>query len=184
MRTSVTHPLKVASVAAPGGGRIGITFCPGKWQPNAMTGAWARDLCTDLDAISAWGATVLVTLVTQEELGHLRVEGMGREAEARSIRWLHLPIEDVSTPTAEWEDGWPKAAEVIHSALDADSGVLVHCKGGLGRAGTVAARILVERGMKADEAIKAVRAVRPGALETWEQEQYVLALRRRGAHAV
>jgi ADP-ribosyl-[dinitrogen reductase] hydrolase len=52
--------------------------------------------------------------------------------------------------------------------------VLVHCRGGLGRAGTIAARLLVELGMEPTKAIASVRGVRPGAIETSEQERFVL----------
>ena len=51
--------------------------------------------------------------------------------------------------------------------------MVVHCKGGLGRAGTVAALMLVELGMAPDEAIRTVRAARKGAIETREQERYI-----------
>ena len=53
--------------------------------------------------------------------------------------------------------------------------VLVHCRGGLGRAGSVAARLLVEFGAAPNEAIRQVRVARPGAIETREQEQWVHA---------
>ena len=49
-------------------------------------------------------------------------------------------------------------------------------RGGMGRAGTVAARLLVERGMSPRAAIHAVRAVRTGAIESRSQEAYVTAL--------
>ena len=52
-RTSLSHPLQIAEVSAPGGGMVGITFCPGKHQRLAATGAWARDLQLDLEAIKA-----------------------------------------------------------------------------------------------------------------------------------
>jgi ADP-ribosyl-[dinitrogen reductase] hydrolase len=39
--------------SAPGYGRIGITFCPGKYQPDAATGVWHRDLNIDLNAIDS-----------------------------------------------------------------------------------------------------------------------------------
>ena len=51
--------------------------------------------------------------------------------------------------------------------------VVIHCLGGLGRTGTIAARILVEFGIEADDAIKAVREARPGAIETVGQAEYV-----------
>ena len=56
--------------------------------------------------------------------------------------------------------------------------ILVHCRGGLGRAGTIAARLLIEIGIDPKIAISEVRAVRPGAIETVEQEKYVLSIRR------
>ena len=52
--------------------------------------------------------------------------------------------------------------------------MLVHCRGGLGRAGTIAARLLIELGIEPATAIERVRAVRPGAIETRAQEEYVL----------
>ena len=51
--------------------------------------------------------------------------------------------------------------------------MLVHCRGGLGRAGTIAARLLVELGERPDEAIRRVREVRPGAIEREFQEPHV-----------
>ena len=42
--------------------------------------------------------------------------------------------------------------------------VLIHCRGGLGRAGLVAALLLVEEGVSPPEAIRRVRAARPGAI--------------------
>ena len=52
--------------------------------------------------------------------------------------------------------------------------MLVHCKGGLGRAGTVAARLLVELGASPDDAIRRVRDARSRhAIETASQEAHV-----------
>ena len=173
VRTSLTHPLQIATIEAPGGGVIGLTFCPGKRQPSAATGAWDRDLALDLDAIKAWGAGVVLTLVTAAELKALKVEGLGVAVRERGMTWLHLPIEDVQTPDAAWEKAWAADRSTVHRELDRGGRVLVHCKGGLGRAGTVAALILVERGMAAEVALRAVRSARPGAVETAAQERYV-----------
>lgn len=172
-KTSLTHPLQIAEATAPGGGAVGVTFCPGKTQESAFSGAWARDLGLDLDAARAWGAEAVVTLVTDPELVALKVEGLGREVAARGMAWLHLPIEDVTAPTPAWEAEWATGRATLHRILDRGGRVLVHCKGGLGRAGTVAALLLAERGVPAGEAIAAVRAVRPGALETRAQEDFV-----------
>ena len=177
-RTSLTHPLQIAVVTAgPDFARIGITFCPGKYDRNAMTGYWDRDLALDLDAIRDWGAAAVVTLLEPKELTLLRVARLGEEVIRRNIRWFHLPIVDVSIPDDKFEQEWTIAGEELRSLLRRRLDVLVHCRGGLGRAGTMAARLLVELGMAPTTAIANVRAVRPGAIETVDQEEFVRKIR-------
>lgn len=175
-RTSRTHPLQIAEVrAGPLHGRIGITFCPGKHDRAAATGAWARDLAADLDAIAAWGARLVVTLVEPAELVALRVPHLGAEVRGRGLDWRHLPIADYSVPTEAFETQWQTHGRDIRALLRDGADVVVHCKGGLGRAGMIAARLLVELGMDPDDAIRDVRRARRGAIETPAQ----LALVRR-----
>ena len=89
MRTSVSHPLKIATVVSgiSGLGRVGLTFCPGKYDPHGMSGAWDRDLSRDLDTIRDWGATAVVTLLEHKELTLLRVERLGKEVLRRNMLW-------------------------------------------------------------------------------------------------
>ncbi|MEI5688639.1 ADP-ribosylglycohydrolase family protein [Sphingomonas kyungheensis] len=176
-RTSVSHPLQIAIVAAgPGLGSVGITFCPGKQQPHSATGAWARDLALDVAAIVDWGAASVITLVEDHELAALGVTGLGTAVQAAAMEWHHLPIRDVSLPSPAFETAWAAMGPGIRDQLRAGFNVLVHCKGGLGRAGTIASRLLVDLGWSPAAALSAVRGVRPGAVETKAQEAYVLAL--------
>jgi ADP-ribosyl-[dinitrogen reductase] hydrolase len=178
MRTSLSHPLQIAAVSPGNGhGRIGITFCPGKKQPGALTGAWDRDLGLDLDAVHAFGAAALVTLIEDHEIADLTVHGIGEETGRRHMDWLHLPIRDVSVPGAEFEQAWQAHGPGLRARLRDGFDVVVHCKGGLGRAGTIAARLLAELGMEPAQAIGKVRQVRNGAIETRPQEEYVLSHR-------
>ena len=166
-RTSHSHPLQIAEVrASPAYGRIGITFCPGKHDRFAHTGAWERDLGIDLDVIVNWGANLVLTLVEPAELAALKVPQLGHEIRQRGITWVHLPIADYSVPTKTFEQQWDTHGLEIRALLRNGGDVLVHCKGGLGRAGMMAARLLAELGMPPEEAIHAVRHVRKGAIET------------------
>ena len=175
-RTSQTHPLQIAEVCAnPAHGRIGITFCPGKHDSMALSGIWARDLATDLSVIAAWGATLVLTLLEPTELKELKVSALGEEIQRLGIEWRHLPIADYSVPDARFEEQWQTHGHEIRTLLRSGSSILVHCKGGLGRAGMIAARLLVELGMEPNDAIRTVRSVRRGAIETSAQ----LALVRR-----
>ena len=172
--TSLTHPLQIATLDTPMGGRIGMTFCPGKYDPAAMAGFWDRDLRLDLRAIADWGASALVTLMEEHELEHLRVPNIGERTEAMGMEWFHLPIRDVSIPGATFEGAWESAGVILRTKLREDHGIVIHCRGGLGRTGLVAARLLIELGEIPDRALERVREARPGAVETPEQERYLL----------
>lgn len=179
VRTSRSHPLRIDAVSAgETGGLIGITFCPGKCGPSLYDFRWERDLAADLDVIVAWGARAVVTLIEAHEFELLGIPELGAQVLARGIDWHPLPIPDVQPPGEGFEAGWQRSGPVLRNDLLAGQRVLVHCRGGLGRAGTVAARLLVELGVPAVEAIRRVRAARPGAIETTQQEQYVLNLPR------
>lgn len=174
--TSATHPLRIDDLGTRAGGCIGMTFCPGKHDPVAMSGAWDRDLDADLQVIADWGASALVTLMEARELERLRVPGIGPRTEALGMRWVHLPIRDVSIPDAAFEAAWRHEGAALRSMLRAGERIVIHCRGGLGRTGLLAARLLVEFGERPRTALERVRAVRPGAVETREQEAYVLGL--------
>jgi ADP-ribosylglycohydrolase len=176
-RTSLTHPLEIAEVPLSSGGAVGITFCPGKRQPRAATGAWHRDLALDLDRVEGWGTSAVVTLMEAHELAAMGVADLGEAVEALGIEWHHLPIPDVGVPDAGFEAHWVEAGLRLRRRLLAGGRVLVHCRGGLGRGGTIAARLLVELGCEPERAVTAVRRVRPGAIETRAQERHVLAAR-------
>lgn len=170
---SQSSPLRIAEVAPQAGGCIGIIFAPGKKQVSAWSGRHDRDLAVDLDVIAAWGAAAIVSLIEAAELTALQIEGLGEEVRRRSMEWLHLPIPDVTAPDAEFDLVWPGHSARFHAILKSGGKILVHCKGGLGRAGTIAARLLVELGSRPADAIAAVRAVRPGAIQTKEKEHRV-----------
>jgi protein-tyrosine phosphatase len=172
-RTSESSPLQIAEVrTGPCTGIIGMTICPGKTDAARR---WKRDIGMDLDDIKAWGASIVVTLIEDHEFRLLAVEDMERQVQNHAMKWLHLPITDVSVPDQRFDDAWKTAGTEIHRLLNVGERILVHCRGGLGRTGLVAALILVERGVQPKEALRQIRAARPHAIETREQEAYVLA---------
>lgn len=173
VRTSITHPLRIDDLPL-GNGRLGITFCPGKKGESVFGAAWDRDLDLDLDAVKGWGAEAVLSLIEGHEFKMLRVPELGEAVKARGIEWLHFPIRDLGIPTDDAMARWVAISTQLHATLERGGRVLVHCRGGLGRAGTIAALLLVERGGSAPQAISVVRAMRPGAIETEEQERWVI----------
>nr|KAJ9631430.1 hypothetical protein H2204_008157 [Knufia peltigerae] len=176
-RTSVSHPLQIATLpVGMNGGGIGVTFAPGKHQEVAMTGAWARDLDVDLASIVRWGAQHLITLIEPWEFQELRISSLAECAHAHGLKWHGLPITDGAAPDARLLEPWKSLGPQLAAELLSGSRIVVHCKGGLGRAGTVASMLLIETGCASDgtDAIAKVRSVRPGAVETPEQEEFIL----------
>lgn len=174
-KTSLTHPLRIDAVEASGGGLIGMTLCPGKMQSYAASGTWDRDL--DLVRIQKWGAVAVVTLMEAFELAEYHVEHIGAAIEALGMEWHHLPIVDVDVPREPFETVWVRSGPILRGHLTARRRILLHCRGGLSRTGTVAVRLLAELGMPAQDAIAAVRAARPGALETAAQVAHAQSVR-------
>ncbi len=175
-RTSITDPIRIATLPIQAGdGRIGVTFCPGKQGPSLAGPDWLRDLDTDLEAFKAWGCTTLVSLVKQHELYELQVPDLGKAVSSKGMEWFHLPIVDGAIPGESFATEWQYAGLKLRQKLRHGHSIIVHCRGGLGRAGSIAAKLLIELGLEPDQAITALRTVRPGAIENSIQETYVQA---------
>lgn len=175
--TSINSPLRIDSIVLPGNqGEIGMTFCPGKKDRSISGTIWNRELNIDMHMISAWGATAVVTLLEEFELKMLSVTALPSLLQSRGIEWHHLPIRDVDIPDLNFEGLWRISGKRLLAILSANGKVLLHCRGGIGRTGTIAAKLLVELGYEPVEAIALVRKTRPGTIETRAQEDYVLNL--------
>jgi ADP-ribosyl-[dinitrogen reductase] hydrolase len=160
--------------ALPLPGRLGLTRAPGRWWPGRPLDSDVR-LREDLEAFAhEHGANVLVTLLERAEMAQLGdLRGSARRA---GLEWIHFPIPDF------WIPGDVGATRELVArllgSLERGDGVVVHCWGGLGRAGTIAAACLVAHGVEPARAIELVRAARPGAIQSEAQERFVLDFSR------
>lgn len=170
-RTSITHPLIINTVQV-SNGELGLTFCPGKKQAAAMTGVWDRDVELDLITIEEWGATSVISLLEPFEYQELEVPNLPEEF-ARRFHWLNLPIPDQQAPYNAWTEHWETIRTDIKNGLNRGEKFLIHCKGGFGRTGTIAAMILMDHGYGWQEAITECRKSRELAVETRAQEEYL-----------
>lgn len=178
-RTSLSDPLRIDEVIVPFyEGRIGLTLCPGKVGPSGLGPIWTRDLKLDFAAIREWGASAVVTLMEADEMEAFNVDdGLDAAARAIGVDWYPLPIGDGGVPSAAFERSWTWAGLRLRELLRAGKRVLVHCRGGLGRTGMIAARLLVELGSPVAAAVEQVRASRRGAIENYAQHRHVCETR-------
>lgn len=148
-----SEPFVIATLPLAGGGRIGVCRLP--------------HLPEDLAAILAWKPAAIVSMTELAEMGPCM--GLEQAADVAGIDWLHLPIRDFSGPDGAAREAWPGVVQRLHGVLDRGGAVLLHCRGGKGRSGMVALRLMVERGEPAETALARLRQARPGAVETAEQ---------------
>lgn len=172
-RTSQSHPIRIDTVDLPNGGRLGLSLCPGKKQAVSMTGGWDRDLPTDLDAVKAWGAQAVVSILEKQELKDLQVTVLGSESNKRGMHWVNLDLPNDAVPTRAFMEQWKREKSSVHQILDKGGDVFVHCMGGIGRTSTLAAMIMMERGSTAEQAIGAISDARPDSFSVPEQVEFL-----------
>lgn len=178
IRTSTTHPIDVGWVdpATHGGvGRLGLTYAPGKCGRAPASGIeWERDLTLDLDRLRGHhGVDVLVSLMEPFEYDELNIPTLLDDARARGIETMHLPIPDGEAPPQEQSDNARQVLDMVRRHLAAGRSVVIHCRGGQGRTGMMAAALLTTYGHAAGAAIASVREVQPRAVESVVQQAYV-----------
>jgi atypical dual specificity phosphatase len=92
------------------------------------------------------------------------------------MMYKHLPCADFEAPEFDLID---RAVYFIEKRLAHSQPVLVHCRAGYGRTGTILACYLVKRGMPPSQALAEVRRARPGSVEVKSQERAVIAYYRK-----
>ena len=175
IKTSITDPIRVDFVSSDKfglKGRLGLTFAPGKFRMNGWTASWQRDLELDLMRLrDHYNCRVLVSLIEKFEFDRLKIPTLRERATELGIHSIWFPIVDGSIP-ADLEN-FARTITEITNLVDSGRTVVVHCMGGLGRAGLTSSCVLISKGISPDEAIKEVRLARTGAIETLEQEEFV-----------
>lgn len=86
----------------------------------------------------------------------------------------HVPVPDRGPPTVE------QLVEVASWLAEGDENarMYVHCKGGFGRAATMAVGLLILRGSTVDDAVEQVRKARPEMRLNEDQLAWLSAVRR------
>ena len=155
-----------------------MVHCPGRLEADLFAAPIEGDVEGHIGVIADWGAHALVSLIEREEFAWYGVEALPALVAGRGIRHLHLPIVDMGVPDERFESAWRTDGAALRGMLLDGKRIVVHCLAGLGRTGTVTARLLVELGARPLDAIETVRRARPGTIQTADQVRHVMTCRR------
>lgn len=157
------HPIFVLSIEN-STAKLLLTSCPGTKDVS---------LESSLLQLKEYGASAVITLMTEYELKDLSLTQIGNTIKSLGMSWFHLPIEDEQIPGVMFNELWQTAGLAIHRLLENHKSIAIHCKGGAGRTGLVAAQIMLERGEVLDKVIERIQKIRPNAFKLTIHQQYI-----------
>lgn len=148
----MTHPFDTL----PGDIRLIFTPCPG------TKGA---SLSESLNTLKTAEADFLISVMPTDELKQSGAESIESACHDAGMDWYHLPVADDHAPAADFDKAWQTHAEEIIRRLNAGECAAIHCQGGSGRTGLIAATLLLNLGLPLKEASAQVQSLRPRALQ-------------------
>ncbi len=157
----MTHPTWQLNVDS---GALVLTPCPGTKEV---------DLETALTQLKQQGVEAIVTALDTQELASKGVSELGEKAQQLGMQWFQIEIEDDCAPGAEFMAKWQQASPALHQVIDNGGKVAMHCMGGSGRTGLLAAHLLLEKEWQLDDIVREVQALRPGAFTKSVQVDYI-----------
>lgn len=157
----MTHPTWQLDVE---NGALVLTPCPG---------TKGVDLDSSLAQLKEQGVEAIVTALDCDELASKDVALLGEKAQHLGLQWFQIEIEDDCAPSSDFADKWQAASPVLHHIVDHGGKVAMHCMGGSGRTGLLAAHLLLEKQWPLDDIIAQVQKLRPGAFTKPVQVEYI-----------
>eukprot|EP01066_Platyproteum_vivax_P009325 Platyproteum_vivax@DN4093_c0_g1_i1.p1 len=157
-------------------GRLGFCMAPGRKKEK--TGhVWLRDINKDMIRLKRGGCQLLVTLLTELELGPIHVTAIADAATRAGIEHVHFPIRDKWVPADS--SAYNALIMRIISCLDQGKNCVVHCNGGKGRSALTLSCVLLHYNYNVNQSIKIIQSNKKGSLKNPTQKVYACLYRHR-----
>ena len=163
-------------------GVLGLCYCPGK---NISSGRDNKTHRNNLENDQKHFkenlcVNTIVCLLNKYEQKTLGVDKDNyiKLCSKLEIQLLFYEIDEMSTPKDPVESIDEVLLEnLVQKLIEFNGKIIIHCRGGVGRAGTIAALILIKLGFfdRTKEVLKYLRAIRnPRCVESKKQEDYII----------
>jgi protein-tyrosine phosphatase len=157
-----THPYDI--LVLPKQRRLIFTPCPG---------TKGVDLTASVNELHQAGADAIITMMTDEELAKFEVASLPDVVRQSGMTWFHFPVEDDAAPAEVFEQSWQASKAEVLALIEQGKCVAIHCRGGSGRTGFMAAVIMRELEMDETQASDLVKDLRPNSLKLPAHTEYL-----------
>ena len=145
------------------GGRLYLHSMPGRYE------SWGNFI----SSATTLGVTHILCLTPDEEIQKKSPDyHQALRVGKHYFKMYHFPIKDYGIPSAYDIPGLINILGKIQRLLKAEQVVLIHCAGGIGRTGMIAALLLVYLGHTVEKAILIIKNAGSSA-ETDEQKSFI-----------
>src|SRR6266404_2521890 len=153
---------KLAWIKGPWTGKIAVL-------PRPRGGDWLED---EIEGWRGADADAVASLLTKSEIDELGLTDESRLAHRHGLAFLSFPINDRSVPVSQGDT--LDFVKQIDRLLTDGKNVVIHCRGGLGRAPLIAACLLASVGENPDIAFRRIGDARGTTVpEMPEQRDWV-----------
>ena len=154
---------------------FGSEICLSAFPGREHTNVFSIDLMEEFfDFLDSNRYRSLVSLVEVHEFDQfIPYPKFEEKIGKRNFSWFFHPLKDMTAPDEIFRERFFETQSHLLENLRSGKKIAIHCKGGLGRSGTIAALLLRHLGFSAEKSIELVRKSRPGAIETKEQEIFI-----------
>ncbi|MGN4932630.1 phosphatase domain-containing protein [Aeromonas rivipollensis] len=156
------HPFDILNLD--NGARLIFTPCPGTKEASLQAA---------LKTMQAAGADAVVTMMPDAELSEFKADSLPAECAALGLAWFQLPVEDDCAPEAPFAAAFANHKTALLARLASGQTLAIHCRGGSGRTGLMAAILLLEAGYAPTQVKSLVQGLRPKALTLTPHVDYL-----------
>ena len=159
----MSHPFDILTLD--NGSRLIFTPCPG---------TKGTSVAEAIQVLKDAGAQAMVTMMTADELAERQAQSIPDWCDTLSISWFHLPVSDSCAPELPFEQAFAMQQNALITLLNNKTTIVIHCHGGSGRTGMMAAILMLAIGYKPGQVKSEIQRIRPNSLKSQVQVNYLI----------
>lgn len=157
------HPFDILTLD--NGAKLIFTPCPG---------TKGISLSDSLTALKNAGAQAVITMMTTAELIENQADSIPSLCADLGMDWYHLPVEDGCAPQTPFAEAFAAQKPILLDLVTSSATLVIHCHGGTGRTGLMAAILMLELGYASAEVKARIQHIRPKSLTSAVQVGYLV----------